>query len=169
MAKSKDLLGLNSRTLHYLYPLNPRKKRTLVDNKLLTKKLLEKSHLPSPKVYKVFYHPKDLDSFDWESLPNSFVIKPNAGFGGEGIMVVFGKIKNGWVMANEREISLEEIKIHILDILDGNYSFSNVPDVAFIEQKVKIHRAFKKYTYRGTPDIRVLVCNKVPIMAMLER
>ena len=168
MAKSNDLLGLNSRTLRYLYPFNPRKKRIFVDNKLLTKKLLKKAHLPTPKIFHVFYHPRDVEEFNWETLPPSFVIKPNAGFGGEGILVIFGKKKYCWVTTSGQEISLEEIKLHILDILDGNYSFSNIPDVAFIEQKVKIHRAFKKYTFRGTPDIRVIVCNKVPIMAMLR-
>jgi hypothetical protein len=55
-----------------------------------------------------------------------------------------------------------------LDILDGSYSLHDTPDIGFIEQKVITHPVFKKYTYKGTPDIRIIVYNKVPVMAMLR-
>jgi len=44
----------------------------------------------------------------------------------------------------------------------------NVPDVAFIQEYVGRHKCFRKYAYRGTPDIRIIVFNKVPVMAMLR-
>ncbi|GAH33330.1 unnamed protein product, partial [marine sediment metagenome] len=87
---------------------------------------------------------------------------------GSGILVVYGKRKNSWVDNEGEEVTVDQIKSHILDILDGNYSLFNIPDSAFIEQKIKVHRAFRRLTYRGTPDIRVIVYNKVPIMAMMR-
>lgn len=60
------------------------------------------------------------------------------------------------------------MKLHVFDILEGAYSMHNVPDVAFIEEYVGRHKAFRKYAFRGTPDIRVIVFNKVPVMAMLR-
>jgi len=168
MVKLKHLLGMNARNLQFIQAVNPKKLKVLVDNKLKTKETLEKAHLPTPKIYKVFYTQKDVENFNWKTLPNSFVIKPNMGFGGEGILVVFGKKKNCWTKSDGTEINLADIKLHILDILDGNFSLNNAPDVAFIEQKIKTHRFFKKISYRGTPDIRLIVYNKIPVMAMLR-
>jgi alpha-L-glutamate ligase-like protein len=42
------------------------------------------------------------------------------------------------------------------------------PDVAFVQEYVGRHKVFRKLAYRGTPDIRVIVFRKVPIMAMLR-
>jgi len=168
MVKAKNLLGMNSRNLLFITPSVSRKLRNLVDDKLKTKELLEAAHLPTPKVYKVFYSRKDVENFDWKTLPNSFVVKPAMGFGGAGILVVFGKKKHCWTKQDGTEVYLPDIKLHILDILDGSFSLSNMPDAAFIEQKVKTHRFFKKISYRGSPDIRVIVYNKIPVMAMLR-
>ena len=44
----------------------------------------------------------------------------------------------------------------------------NVPDSAFIQEYVGRHKTFRKYAYRGTPDIRVIVFNKIPVMAELR-
>ena len=65
-------------------------------------------------------------------------------------------------------MTVEDLKTHILDILEGAYNMSNAPDIAYIEEFVGRHKAFRKYAYRGTPDIRIIVFNKVPVMAMLR-
>jgi glutathione synthase/RimK-type ligase-like ATP-grasp enzyme len=44
----------------------------------------------------------------------------------------------------------------------------NDRDTVLIQEYVGRHKAFRKYAYRGTPDIRVIVFNKVPVMAMLR-
>ena len=168
MIKAKHLLGMNARNLLFIQPSNPKHLRPLVDNKLKCKSILDKANIPTPKIYKVFRNTRDVETFDWKSLPNSFVVKPNMGFGGEGILLVFGKKKNTWVRQDGAEIDEKDIIVHILDILDGNYSLTNVPDIAFIEQKVKTHRAFRRFCWRGTPDIRVIVYNKVPVIAMFR-
>ena len=55
-----------------------------------------------------------------------------------------------------------------MEILSGRFSLHNGSDVAFIEERIKIQKIFAKYVWHGTPDIRVVVFNKVPVAAMLR-
>ena len=48
------------------------------------------------------------------------------------------------------------------------YSLGGQPDQAIIEYRVKSDQFFKQLSYRGVPDIRVLVYRGVPAMAMLR-
>jgi len=57
-------------------------------------------------------------------------------------------------------LQIPDLKLQVLDILEGAYSYGNVPDVAFIQEFVGRHKKLAKYAYRGTPDIRVIVFNK---------
>jgi len=104
-------------------------------------------------------------------LPGGFALKPNRGFGGEGIIVVFGKKKgrdDAWIKADRSLITTSDLKTHIRNILDGSYSLSGTPDTAFFEERLTLLKLFKPYSYRGIPDIRVIIFNKVPVMAMLR-
>jgi hypothetical protein len=40
--------------------------------------------------------------------------------------------------------------------------------VAFVQEYVGRAHVFRRWAYRGTPDIRIIVFNKVPVMAMLR-
>ena len=159
----------------------------MADSKLQTAKVLIKADIPTPTVYNRFVSPRDVYSFDWKSLPSSFALKPSRGLGGEGIIVVKkralregrstelsrspqGKpsVENAWITTQKQVVTVDDLKLHVLDILEGAYSMGNFPDVAFIQEYVGRHRAFRKYAYRGTPDIRVIVFKKVPIIAMLR-
>jgi len=169
LKKSKGVLGMNARNLDFIRPGGSKKHKKLVDDKLKTKVFLRKAGLPVARLISSIKTWKEFAEFDWASLPNSFVLKPNRGLGGEGIMVTFGRKKNGnWVLPLDRDASLKDIMMRVANILDGDYSLSNVPDIAFIEERIKIHPTFKLYSYKGVPDIRVLIYNNVPIMAMLR-
>ncbi|MBT4722884.1 hypothetical protein HOB30_03930 [Candidatus Falkowbacteria bacterium] len=160
---------MNARNLDFIRPGNNKKAIDLVNDKIRTKKLLQKHGLPVSKLISVIKDRKEFYNFKWDELPNSFVLKPNKGLGGEGILVTYGKKKNGkWVLPLNREASLKDIVVRVSNILDGDFSKTNVPDIAFFEERLKIHPAFKLYAYKGVPDIRVVVYNKVPIMAMLR-
>lgn len=164
-----DILGMNARTLEYIRKHNTREATRLANNKLATKKVLQTSGLPTPRLFSVIRHPQELKKFRWTKLPPSFVLKPNSASGGGGIMVIFGRNKKGnWVKADKSEVFIPELRNHVFDILDGNFSKSNVPDVAFFEQRIKVHPDLKTYSVKGIPDIRILVYNLVPVMAMLR-
>ncbi|MBU2025551.1 MAG: sugar-transfer associated ATP-grasp domain-containing protein [Patescibacteria group bacterium] len=160
---------MNSRNLDFVRPYNKREAKRIADNKLLTKRILRKNGIGVPKLLGKIKSLEELEAFAWEKLPNSFVLKPNKGLGGEGIMVVYGKKKNGnWVKATREEVSIQDLKNHIITILEGNYSLAGVKDVAFFEERIKILKLLKPYSFRGIPDIRVIVFNNVPVMAMLR-
>lgn len=165
----KDVLGMNARTLEYTAKINSSQALRLAKNKLATKRILQKAGLNTPRLYSVIRNRTELQRFRWTKLPASFVLKPNSSFGGGGIIVIFGRNKKGnWVKADKTEIFIPELRRHILNTLDGNFSNGNSPDIAFFEQRVKVHSTLKPYSIRGVPDIRVLLYNQVPVMAMLR-
>lgn len=165
------LLGMNARNLRFIRPNNPKKAIRIADDKLLSKKILRKGRIPVPKLIAKIRNFEDLDNFNWNKLPNSFALKPTRGFGGEGIIVVYGKKKNrpdAWIKADGSIITIEDFRNHIHNILDGSFSLSGVPDTAFFEERLRLLKLFKPYSFKGIPDIRVIVYNKVPVMAMLR-
>jgi len=168
---SRKILGMNARNLKFIRPNNLRRAKRLADDKLLSKRVLKKADLPVPNLIAKIRSAEELENFNWASLPDSWVLKPNRGFGGEGILVVYGKKKNAentWIKADGTLISVNDIKTHISNIVDGSYSLSGVPDIAFFEERLKLFKLFKPYAFKGIPDIRIVVYNKVPVMAMLR-
>lgn len=169
--KSRKLLGMNARNLGYVRSFNKKRGMRIADHKLLCKRILSKNDLAVSALIGKIHSVEELESFDWNILPNSFALKPNRGFGGEGILVVYGRKKNRpdvWVKADGSMVTIEDIKTHIRNILDGSFSLSNTPDAAFFEERLKLLKLFKPYAFKGIPDIRVIVFNKIPVMAMLR-
>ena len=162
---------MNSRNLDYIRPNNLLEAKKLADDKLLSKKILKKNDVPVPTLIAKIKSRDDLESFNWQDLPETFALKPNRGFGGEGILIVYGKKKNHehvWIKADGSLVTIADLKDHIRNILDGSFSLSNTPDVAFFEERLQLLKLFKPYAFKGIPDIRVIVFNKVPVMAMLR-
>lgn len=169
--KSSGLLGMNARNLNYIRPYNRTRSREIADNKLLCKRILQKNGLGVSALIAKIRTYEELEQFDWASLPDSFALKPNRGFGGEGILVVYARKKNrpdAWVKADGSIITIEDIRNHIRNIIDGSFSLNNTPDIAFFEERLKLSKFLKPYTYKGIPDIRVIIFNHVPVMAMLR-
>ncbi len=170
-AQSRTLLGMNARNLDYVRPYNHARGRRLADQKLKCKVALKKNALPVSKLLAKISTSEELEHFNWQSLPESFALKPNRGFGGEGIVVVYARKKgrdDAWVKADGSVITVADLKSHIQNILDGSFSLSNKPDVAFFEERLKLLKLFKPYAWKGIPDIRIIVFNRVPVMAMLR-
>jgi alpha-L-glutamate ligase-like protein len=168
---SRKILGMNARNLQFIRPNNLRRAKRFADDKLLSKRALKKADLPVPNLIAKIKSLDELENFDWATLPESFVLKPNRGFGGEGILVVYGKKKNKentWIKADGSLITVDDIRTHVTNIIDGSYSLSGVPDIAFFEERLKLLKLFKPYAFKGIPDIRIIVYNKVPVMAMLR-
>lgn len=168
---AQKLLGMNARNLKYIRPHNRKSAKNLADSKLLSKSVLGKGGIPVPKLIAKIKTLEELENFDWSVLPSSFALKPNRGFGGEGILVVYGKKKNredAWVKADGSLVTIGDIKNQIRNILDGAFSLANLPDIAFFEERLTLLKLFKPYSFKGIPDIRVIVFNRVPVMAMLR-
>jgi len=169
MAKLKDILGINARSAEYLR-FNKNKNRRRADEKLKTKKFLRKAKIPHPRLLGKISTLRSAFKFDWTKLKEGFVVKPVAGFGGNGILVVKRRAKYAgeWFLTSGEKVTVSDLRLHTSDIIEGRYSHNNLPDKVMIEERVKIHPKFRKLASGGTPDIRVLVFNKVPIMAMIR-
>ncbi|MCK4800163.1 ATP-grasp domain-containing protein, partial [Candidatus Parcubacteria bacterium] len=166
---SKGLLGMNARNLSYIRPNNLQGAIHLANNKLRSKEVLFKAGVPVPKVYGIIRNRHELEVFKWSDLPKSFVLKPNCGGGGKGIKVIFGQKKDqSWVSTEGGKMTIKDLRNHIMDIFEGFYSFSGTSDIAFFEERIQLLKTLKPYSYKGIPDIRVIVYNKVPVMAMLR-
>lgn len=180
---ANKILGMNARNLDYIRPYNRKKSKMIADNKIISKRVLRKGQLPVPKLLAKIKNIDELENFNWNKLPSTFALKPNKGFGGGGILVVYGRKKNGkkifqdnenevidpvWIKADGTKITVNDLKNHIRNILDGAFSLANIPDIAFFEERLTLLKLFKPYAYKGIPDIRVIVFNKIPIMAMLR-
>lgn len=167
--KISSILGINARTVAFSYRVNSARGKKTADSKLQSAWVLKKAGIACPEIFNKFRRPEDVLRFNWESLPDKFALKPSRGMGGEGIIIVKKKMANGqWLTTQKQKVSVEDLKMHTLDILEGAYSMGSIPDVAFIQEYVGRHKVFRKYAFRGTPDIRIVVFNKVPIMAMLR-
>lgn len=170
---SHGVLGLNARNLLYIKPFNPRKAVAFADDKLRTKAFLSARDVPVAKMYARIEDHMQLRTFDFAQLPDECVLKPNYGFGGGGIKVLKRK-KNSSGTGGEfweqgkRPISDQELREHIEDILDGKYSVNGLPDTAFFEKILVADPGFAPFRPAGLPDVRIIVFNLVPVMAMLR-
>jgi alpha-L-glutamate ligase-like protein len=168
--KIRDVLGLNSRNHLYTSVYNTRSGKVIANSKLLTKKTLRAAKVRVPETYAIIKSMEALENFDFLNLPADFVVKPNNGLGGQGIVVIEGQgeFAGEWIDSQGVVWQVADLKLHMADILAGRYSMDDVSDIAYIEERVRVHPIFEKYSYHGTPDIRVIVFNKVPVMSYVR-
>jgi len=166
--KKREILGINERNISYIYPGNPRKLLNLVDDKLRTKELLEEVDIPFPELYSVFSRVHDLRNLEESLKRDEFVIKPSIGAGGRGIVVIKGRVDDGWVKSNGKILGFKEIQKHCLEVLEGVHSLDNNPCPVFFEYLIKSHSALEQVSFEGVPDVRIIVYRGVPAMAMVR-
>jgi alpha-L-glutamate ligase-like protein len=168
--RRKGIVGINQRNSDLIMRYNKRKFYPLVDDKLTTKQLAIKAGIAVPELYQVVRIQHQVESAIANQLDfsDSFVVKPSRGSGGEGIIVVIGKAKNGFRRSNSSILTREEFSSHLTRILSGVYSLGGHPDKALIEYRVKFDPVFEEVSYLGVPDIRIIVLQGIPIMAMLR-
>ncbi len=168
--KIRDVLGLNSRNHLYTSVYNSRRGKEIANSKLLTKKTLRLAKVRVPQTFAVIRSMEALERFDFLRLPTDFVVKPNNGLGGQGIVVIEhrGEYAGEWIDSQGSLWGVNDLRLHAADILAGRYSMDDVSDIAYIEERVRVHPAFEKYSYHGTPDIRVIVYNRVPVMSYVR-
>lgn len=165
---SHGVLGLNARNLLYVDPYNPRAAKAFADDKIKTKAYLSARGVPTAKVYARINNREELRTFDFASLPDHCVLKPNYGYGGEGILILKGR-RNGEFLENGKKPMTEQrMREHIQDILEGKFSVNGRRDTAFFEKILVPDPCFMPFRPAGLPDIRIIVFNLVPVMAMLR-
>lgn len=168
LKKTSGILGMNARNLSYIYKYNSQAHKRFADDKIFTKQFLESRGIGVAKMFHVISDYKQLTSSFFETLPLSFVLKPNKGFAGGGILVIVDKKGDSWITASGKKIDEESLYRHCISILDGKYSISGTTDKVIFEDRLDPHSSFRMLTNSGLPDVRVIVFKKVPVMAMLR-
>lgn len=163
------LLGINKRNAGYTLAYNPRKYYPLVDDKLLTKNLAIESGLAVPELYGVIESVGQLKRLEEQLAQHEqFVIKPAQGSGGDGILVIDGRIDRYWRTVSGEMLNLKDIQLHITNILSGIYSLGGKTDKAMIEYRIKFDPLFSDISYQGVPDVRIIVFQGIPVMGMVR-
>lgn len=163
------ILGMNERNASFVLPYNPRKNYPQVDDKRLTKSMAIQFGLPVPEQYAVIEIEHQLQTLEDDlAAYEDFVVKPSHGSGGGGILIVEGRSGGHYRLSNGRLIDSGELAFHISNILSGLFSLGGVPDAAVIEYRVCQDPVFEQVSYRGVPDIRVIVFRGVPVLAMVR-
>jgi alpha-L-glutamate ligase-like protein len=160
---------MNRRNAAYILDHNPRALYPLVDDKLRMQELCERIGVPTPAVYDTIqYHSMLRHLAERLGDRDDFVLKPNQGSAGRGVLVILGREGKDYVRHNGERIRLEQIRQHVSDILSGMYSLGGRPDRAILQQRVRLHPAFEPIAYKGIPDVRVILYRNEPAMAMLR-
>lgn len=167
--RERGIMGINQRNAEFIMPYNPRKQFPLVDDKLRTKHLAMENNIAVPELYATVEIEHDVHNLqDTLKHHSSFVIKPNNGSGGNGVMVITSRIGSHFCKASGTLVSGIQLQRHTSNILSGMYSLGGVPDTAIVEYRVESDPFFDNISYQGVPDIRVIVFRGVPVASMLR-
>src|SRR5947209_3653759 len=163
------ILGMNRRNAECILDHNPRSRFPIVDDKLRMHELCRGIGVPTPEVY------AELSSYSMlRRLPqllaghDDFVIKPNRGSAGRGVFVVIGRDGPDYLRHNGERVGSDALRQHLSDILSGMYSLGGQVDKAIVQQRIRLHPAFAAVSYKGIPDVRVVLYRNEPAMAMLR-
>ncbi len=167
--RSQGVLGINQRNTDYIMRYNPRHLYPLVDDKLRTKSLAIDAGIEVPKLFSKIEINHEINALDsLLELHDDVVIKPSHGSGGNGILVLGGKVGKFYRTASGDLISLNSIKHYVSNILSGMYSLGGLADTAFLEYRVQFDPVFDNISFKGVPDIRIIVFQGVPVSAMIR-
>ncbi len=160
---------MNQRNARCIMKWNPRRHFATVDDKLQMHALCARLGVPTPAILEVIEQHSQL-----RRLPGiigrvtDFVVKPNHGAGGRGVLIVSSSMDGSCRGHDGRPLRADDLRCHVAEILSGLYSIGGRPDRALLQERVCIHPVFDGLAFQGTPDIRVIVYRGIPLMAMLR-
>lgn len=161
------ILGMNARMQVYTSQ-NSRQAKKYGFSKLRAKNFLKKHGITVPELYAVIASREELREFEWRETSGSFAIKPANGSAGKGILVIrrYDKNKSIWFDIEGNTYTEDDLDFHVSDILEGQYTTWGNKHAAIIEERIGIHPDLEPFVEVGTPDVRIIVYNNIPVMAM---
>src|SRR5947209_16504139 len=107
------ILGMNRRNAACILDHNPRSLYPLVDDKLRMHNLCRRIGVPTPAVYAVIESYSSLRRLP-ELLGDrgDFVVKPNNGSAGRGVLVLTGRVADAFVRHNGERVSMDSLRQH---------------------------------------------------------
>lgn len=166
---TRQVLGINRRNGELLAHYNPRHLFQTVDHKLKTKEALLAVGVPVVETLAVYRFQYEIRRFAHDSRAwGEFVVKPAQGAGGEGVVVVTGRDDDTFLTSHGEPMHMRQLESHVSDILGGVFSLNQRYDEALVERCLHAHPLLAHLSFRGLPDIRVILHRGVPLMAMLR-
>ena len=165
----RGVVGINARNLDYIFAKNNRKYYPYADSKLATKALAESVGVQTPALIGELnwqYEIKRLHSILKDH--SEFVIKPDHGAGGGGILVITDILPVGYKRSSGVVSSKTDLQFHCQNIISGMFSLGGQRDTVVIESLVKFDPVFEEISFQGVPDIRIIVMEGKPLMGMLR-
>lgn len=167
--KRLGMLNMNRRNVDYIARYNERSSYPLVDNKLKTKLVVAEYGVKTPRLLQVVREQHEISHFrEMAEDLEGFAIKPAKGSGGKGITVITGRDEEEYIKASGARVDAPYLERHLTNILAGLYSLAGTPDVAIVENLVQSDPNLARYSHQGVPDIRIVVFQGYPVMAMLR-
>ena len=164
-----SVLGINRRNA-LLAQLNSRRAAKRADDKLATKAALEGAGLPVCETILTLSDLADVTAVRFaERLPDRWVLKPNRGQHGDGIVIARERRDNRWRIGETRWIGPGELRKFATAIVLGNHAGTGSgDDIAIFEPLIEPHPDLAQVSCDGLPDIRVIVIEGEAVMAMLR-
>jgi alpha-L-glutamate ligase-like protein len=168
--RERGVIGMNYRNLECIAALNPRSRFPLVDSKQKIHNLCLELGVPTPKVFASIASHATMRRLPGilAGCPDDFVVKPNCGAGGRGILVVSGRAADRFVRHDGELLSLDDLRHHVSDTISGMFSLGGKTDEALVQERVLLDPAFERISFQGIADIRVIMYKNIPVMAMLR-
>lgn len=161
-----DVLTMNVRN-SYIRRHNPGHLRASA-GKVETKRRLHGLDIPTPSTYAIIEETASLSRARrvFEEL-ESFVIKPDDAYGGEGIVIVTGRDGETY-RTSDGPKSADELVRHVRQVVQGQYSGMELDGAAIIEDRIEPSALLKELSSGGVPDIRVITFLGYPVMTMMR-
>jgi alpha-L-glutamate ligase-like protein len=163
--ESSDVLSMNRRN-RLIKKYNPSHLYPELD-KASMKRAFHGTGVPTPDTYALVGSPGELSkATELFDSRDEFVIKPDSGYGGEGIVVVTGRTENGDFETSKGVKTSDQLLAHTRSIVEGQYDPMGLEGVAVIEALIHPDDHLLSIAGQGVPDVRVIVFKGFPIMAM---
>lgn len=167
--RQAGIIGMNQRNFGLIARYNPRHLYPLVDNKLKTKMLAQQAGVTVPKLLGTLQYQHEVKQLQpLLDQHDQFVIKPVTGSGGKGILAIIKRDAGLYIKSSGDAMQFSDIARHVSNILSGLHSLGGKPDTVMIESLIQLDPVFEEYSYQGIPDIRIIVFQGFPVMAMLR-
>jgi alpha-L-glutamate ligase-like protein len=165
-----DVMGLNARD-QQIARANSCVAIRLATDKAATKQVLQRHGVPVAGTLGAVESRRWAQRLSGAELPDEWVMKPNRGRGGNGILIAHGRVGNrpedGWRRTSGALLRVGHVRDHLRLLLDGEFS-GGIRDTALLEPVLWAHDDLSRLAYRGLPDVRVICGYDEPLLAMLR-
>lgn len=160
------VLGINRRNA-LIARENPKWAIRLARDKVATKERLAAAGVPVAATLARLVEDRDVRSFEWSRLPDRWVMKPQRGSRGRGVLVVTGRSGDRWTRAGGSVVSDVSLRAHASAIIDGSFT-DGARDAVLFEPLLVADERLAPMAPTGLPDVRVICRRGTPLMAMLR-